>query len=111
MRPYLIATILAALIILAGILFTRMTFGEIDDNFEKQRQMLKEQKQNGTLPEHWKNVDLDSLQWGDVGMKLSSNMQTRLSVAMFLRDFWFALIPVTIAVCIAGALVLARALK
>ena len=108
---YIVALLIAGAIIVAGYLLVSTTFGEIEANVEQRRQQLKEQKANGTLPDEWKDVDLDKIKWSDFGMQLSSNMHIRLDLSMWLRDFWFVAAPFTVIVCLAGAYLWGRAFR
>ena len=78
MRAYVAPPGLAACGIGAGCVLARSTFDLLHPDFEKQREKWKEQEAGGTLLDHWNNDDLDSLQWSDVEMKVSSIKQTRL---------------------------------
>jgi len=42
MRAYIAALTLAVVLIVAGIVFVRSTFGQLDSDFEQQREKLKE---------------------------------------------------------------------
>src|SRR5260370_42528555 len=103
MRLYIVAVLIASTIIIAGIVFVRSTFGEIESRFEESRRQLKEQQANGTLPDHWKDVDLDALKFTDMQMSLPSNMQIRLDIAMLLTGFSYALAPLTVVACLGVA--------
>ncbi len=58
MLRYRIALGIAAIIIFSGMLFVHVTNVEIQARFEEQRQRLKQQKADGTLPDSLKDVDL-----------------------------------------------------
>ncbi len=108
MLRYGIALIVAAVIIIAGFAFVRLTYGEIEANFEQQRQRLKQQKADGTLPDHWKNVDLDTMKYTDFGMRVTRGMQIRLDLSMWLVELWFVMIPLVVAICLGAAYLLSR---
>ena len=109
MLRYGIALIVATVIILGGVVFVRMTFGEIE---AKVRQQLKRQKAEGTLPDHWKNVDLDTLKWSDFAnqfqMTLPQGLMMRLDMAMLLAGTWYVLVPLTVLLCLAAAYIWGR---
>jgi hypothetical protein len=102
---YVIALTIAAAIILAGFMFVRSTLGELEAIFAQRRQELKEQKANGTLPEELKDADLDKMEFG---MKMSENMQFRLDMSMWLKEFWFVAVAFTLVVCLGTAFLWGR---
>jgi hypothetical protein len=108
MLRYGIALIVAAVIILAGFLFVRQTHGEIERKFEQQRQRLKQQKADGTLPDEWKNVDLDNMKYTDFGWPVTRGFQIRWDLAMWLVGFWWFLIPLVVAACLTMAYIFGR---
>jgi hypothetical protein len=108
MLRYGIALAIAALLIVAGVVFVRMTYAELNDKFEQQRQRSKEQKAAGTLPESMKDVDLDALRFDHFGMTVTRGFQRRLDIAGWLAEFWFLFAPLTILVSVGMAYVLGR---
>ena len=108
MIRYVTALIIAAAIILAGIVFVRRTYAGLNARFEEQRQRWKQQKADGTLPESMKDVDLDAIQLKDTGMMLTTDMQVRLDVAAWLADFWYVFIPLVVVVCLCAAYAMGR---
>jgi hypothetical protein len=108
MLRYCIALIVAIAIILVGFAFARLTYGEIETIFEQHHQRLKQQKADGTLPEEWKDVDLDAIKYTEFGMQLTRGMQIRLDLTMWLVELWFVLIPLVMATCLGAAFVWGR---
>jgi hypothetical protein len=108
MIRYVIALIIAALIILAGVLFVRQTYAEIETPFEQQRQKLKQQKANGTLPKEWQDVDLDTMKYSDFAMPVSTGFQIRWDLTMWLVEFWWFFIPLVAATCLGAAWLFGR---
>ena len=108
MLRYGIALIVAALIILGGILFVRQTHSEIESIFEPQRLRLKQQKADGTLPEEWKDVDLDAIEYTDFGMAVPPAFQLRLELTMWLVGFWWLFAPLVVVAWLGAAFLLGR---
>jgi hypothetical protein len=108
MLRYGIALGIAALVILAGVVFVRLTDAALNVKFEQQRHRWKQQKADGTLPEALKDVDLDAMRLDNVGMTVTPGMQLRLDWAGLLTHFWYVLIPLTIGLCLGVAYLVGR---
>ena len=100
---YIVALAVAAALIIGCEVLVRSTYREIESNFERQRQQLKEQKANGTLPDQWKDVDLDNMKWTEFSMQVSQNTQMKLDFSAWWVDFWYVLATLIVAVCLGGA--------
>jgi hypothetical protein len=98
-----VAVVASIAIIIAGAIFVRRTFAILDGCFQRQVEQWKRQKEDGTLPEYMQDLDLDSLKPEDMGYPVASGMHRRLDLAMFMKQFWYVLIPLTVAFCLVVA--------
>ena len=98
----------AAILILAGFFFVQTTVAEIKATSEQPRQRLKQQKADGTLPEHLKDADLDTVEFG---MQVTPRMHRRINVSLLLADWWYIFIPLVVAMCLGAAFLLGRFLN
>jgi hypothetical protein len=102
---YVIALVVAALLIGGGFLFVHQTYRSVQ---ELVRQGLRKQKQAGTLPPELQNVDIDAAELLDMQIQLPAAWETRLKVAFLLQDWWYIWMPLTVSGCIAVAAVVCR---
>ena len=101
MLRYIIALIVATLIIGGGVVFVRSTFGELNNQL---RQQLRAQKAAGTLPVRLQNTDVDRVTVGDdFAMQVSTDMQIRLDIAQWLDGFWPFLVLIIMVLCVGAA--------
>jgi hypothetical protein len=98
-----IAIGVAFAIVITGAAFVRQTMRILAQRFEQQVQEWRRQKQEGTLSEYMLEVDLDSLKPENMGFPVSPGLQRRLDLAMFMKHFWYVLIPLAVAFCIVVA--------
>ena len=102
---YIVAVIVAGLLVAGGILFVRQTYRGVEQEI---RQSLLREKQAGTLPPEFQNVDIESGKLPDMQISLPAGLDWRIKVSMWLEDFWHILAPLTVAICLAVAFLLGR---
>jgi hypothetical protein len=104
---YLVALVVAAVLIAGLALFARQTFRDFEGRL---RQSLREQKEAGTLPPQWRGIDVETVDVWSLGfqMKVSREQQSRLHAAMILSDVWFVWAPAVVLLCLAAAFVIGR---
>src|SRR5437879_3407392 len=102
---YIIALIIAALIIVAAALFAWRSFREIDQFV---RDGLRKQQQPGQLPPELQNVDVDSVDLNNFKIRLPYALIVRLELARWISRVWYIWAPVLIAVCLGLAALYGR---
>jgi hypothetical protein len=102
---YVVALLVACLLIGAGTLYVRLAHRSIEF---KLREALRRQKEAGTLPPELQDVDPDAAALADMQVKLSRGDETRLQAAMWLSDLWYVLAPLTVAICLGAAWLIGR---
>jgi hypothetical protein len=105
LKPYLIAVIVAALIIGGAFAFashTRRSF------VESLRQDLRDAKAAGTLPPEMQDVDIETLDLADLGVEVTPGQMRQLQIADFIDHIWELWAPMTVLVCLGIAAVFAQ---
>jgi hypothetical protein len=100
---YIIALVVAALLIGGVVLYIRNTDRAIEQAI---RQALLNQKLAGTLPPELQGIDpqtADLSKLGDFGMKLPAALEHRLQLTYYLTDFWYIWAPLIVLVCMGAA--------
>ncbi len=105
---YVVASLIACLIVSAGTLFVWQTRSRLQGRFEEFKNDLKAKKEAGQLPPEWQGVDLDQLELSQVGITLPHSEQTRLGIANLLSTFWYLLVPLAFIVCLGVAALLGK---
>ncbi len=103
-----IALVLAAVVIASGLFVTRQTNREVENRFRQFKAKLKADKAAGKLSPEMSDADIDDLQFGNVGMPMSGSLKWYFDLTRWIEDFWFLLIPLLLALCFVGALLLDR---
>jgi len=102
---YVIALIVAAVLIAAGAAFVRLTFSA----FEAQvRRALRAQQQAGTLPPELQGIDVESVNIWESNIRVPRGQEAQLQLAMLLSDMWFIWAPLVVAVCVGVAALVGR---
>lgn len=102
---YVIALVVAALLIGGGFLFAHQT----EHSLEKLiRDGLRKQKEAGSLPPELQNVDPDAAKLPDFQMQLPAAWETRLKMSFMLREWWYIWAPLTVVGCLAVAALVGR---
>lgn len=100
---YVIALIVACVIIAVGVAFVRQTWNEMRTRFKQGAAMKKPGGQPLTAAAE---ADLDALfDSGSFGVTLPTSMQVRLDISQWLESFWFVFVPLTFMVCLGAAAV------
>src|SRR5262245_6026433 len=110
LRQFLIWLAVAAALIGAGIIYTKLTFR----SFEAQaRETLRRLQQAGTLPRAWQGIDVETVDIWHLGMQLRAppEWETRLPIAFLLADYWYVWVAVVLVVCLGAAALPARRRK
>jgi hypothetical protein len=94
--PYVVASVVASLIILAGALFIRHTQRSIEQQI---RQTLRDSKERGELPPELQGVDLDTVPLSDFGFPLSRRDQATVAIAGLLSEYWYVWVPLIVVLC------------
>lgn len=96
MHRYVFALVVSILVIACGFLFAARARSAL---FERVRQQFREAQAAGTLPPELKDVDVETLEFSDLGVELSEDDLRRLSAADFLTRMWFVWVPTVLVVC------------
>jgi hypothetical protein len=102
---YLIAIVVAGLLIGGAAFFVRQTFRDIMVHV---RQALRNQKEAGILPPELRDVDIEAAVLPDMVISLPASLQRRLQLAYWATDFWYVWAPLTVVSCLGLAFVLFR---
>jgi hypothetical protein len=94
---YILALIVAALLIAGVIFYARLTIGEIES---RMREKIQEKQRAGELPP---GTDIS-----DVGFQLSAANMRRFKLARSLLEYWFVWGPAVTALCLGVAAVIYR---
>jgi hypothetical protein len=94
--PYVLASVVALLIIGAGALFIRHTQRSVEQQF---RQALRHMKEKGELPPELQGVDLDTVPPSHFGIPLSRRDQATVAIAGLLFEYWYVWIPLIVVLC------------
>jgi hypothetical protein len=93
---YVIASVVACVIILARALCIRHTQRSIEQRF---RQTLRDMKERGELPPELQAVDPDTIEPTNVGIRVPARDVAKLAIAGFLFEYWYVWIPLIVVRC------------
>lgn len=106
---YVIALVVAGLLIGGGFLFVYQTDRSFEGYF---RDALRKQKQAGTLPPELQNVDIDTAEMRDLGhdwnLHLPAAWMRRIQISLMLHKWRYILASVTVLGCLAVAFLTGR---
>jgi hypothetical protein len=108
---YIVAAVVACLLIGAGIVFVRQTNARFQGLFEESRQDLIAKREAGQLPPEWQGVDLDDLRIDQIKMPVTQDDMTRLDISRFLTKYAYVLAVFVFAVCLGVAALVGRMRK
>lgn len=105
---YIIAVVIAFLIIGAGYLFVLNTRSTLQQRVAALKTELQQKKALGQLPPEWQGIDIDQLELSSLSMKLSEAEHTRLDIADLLTSYWYAFGLIAFAVCLGVTYLIGR---
>jgi hypothetical protein len=108
---YVVALVVAALLIGGVVLYIRQTDRVLEQAI---RQALMKQQQAGTLPPELQGVDLQTVNLKEMGgfqMSLPVGLEQRLKLSLMLTDFWYVWGPLVVVICLGAASLVGFATK
>src|SRR5262245_43543175 len=105
MIRYPIAIVVAILLVVAGWWFVRYTHSGAQARLEHYKKELKAKKEAGELPPEFRGVDIDNLQPSQIGMRVTSGEQTRITIANALSEHAYIMMALDLAICLAVVVV------
>jgi hypothetical protein len=108
---YIVAAVVACLLIGAGIAFVRQTNARFQGGFEEFRKDLVAKREAGQLPPEWQGVDLDDLRVDQIKMPVPYDDLIRLDISRFLTKYSYFLAVLVFAVCLGVAALVGRMRK
>lgn len=100
MMHYIVAVVIAFLIIGAGCLFVLNTRSSLQQPVVALKAELQQKKALGQLPPEWQGIDIDQLELSSLSIRLSEIEHTRLDIADLLVGYWYAFGLIAFAVCL-----------
>jgi hypothetical protein len=108
---YIVAALVACLLIGAGIVFVRQTNARFQGILEESRQDLIAKRDAGKLPPEWQGVDLDELGIDQIKMPVPYDYLIRLDISRYLTKYAYVLAVFVFAVCLGVAALVGRMRK
>ena len=106
---YLVALVVACVIVAAGAVFVRQTWAELRSNVKQAAAHDKAARTGGQPLTEAKQAELDAqFERGQLGMMVSPGMHRRLDLAILFQELWYVLVPLVFAGCLGAAAVFGR---